>query len=94
MPKQERDGPQITGALVNEHRLRATQGMRAELKRIEPDTCLPFGNEVGVLAGGPQPPSAGEQKFARLLARGLHIVVDSPSPLKRGHRSLLSWVAT
>ena len=46
---QELYGAEVPGAAVNQHRLRPSQRVGAELGRIEPDVGDPFMNQTRVL---------------------------------------------
>ena len=48
-PEQNLYRPEISGSPVDQHRLRAPHGVRAERQRVESDTCHPFADQPGVL---------------------------------------------
>lgn len=70
MPEQELDSPKIASSSVNQHRLRPTQGVGAELRWVETDASDPLLDEASVLTGGQAALAiifaAGIQKLAKL----------------------------
>ena len=73
------DRAQITGATVDQCRLRAAEGVSAEDVWAQSDAGNPFRNEPRILAcclGLARQPSAGEQKSAGHLAGRLEVVIN------------------
>src|SRR5262249_29547855 len=63
-----------------------SKGVCAEEMRVEADRCNPAGDEPSILPGGHSAvviTAAAEQKFARFLASGSDVIVDSLPRLLR-----------
>ena len=68
MSEQKLHGSEVAGSPVDQHRLRASQRVRAELRRVEPDAGHPFLHEPSVLPRGQSAlavATTGEQELTR-----------------------------
>src|SRR5215472_13092174 len=71
---------EVAGSTVDECRFGASKGVRAEEMRVEANRCNPTRDEPSILPGCHAAvviTTATEQKFARFLASGFDVIVDS-----------------
>src|SRR6476659_648237 len=79
MPEQELHSTQIAGAAIDKHGLHATQGVRAELCRIQTDTRHPLLYETSILARSQtwgSILSSDEQHLTWFAARQSQVLID------------------
>ena len=79
-------GPKITGAPIDQRRLRPPEGMSAEKLRIKSDSGDPFRDKPCVLAcrhAAALVAAAREQQFAGLFTRRSQVAVDGLTGLLR-----------
>ncbi len=78
MAEQKLDSPKISCSPVDQHCLRPTQRVRAELRRVETDAGHPFLHEPRVLPGGQSiaVTTPGKQELTRCASCQAQILVD------------------
>ena len=87
VPEQKLDSSKISSPPIDQCRLGASQRVRAELRRIEPDACHPLLHQSRVLTSGYPTRTVvdptGEQKLTRLSTGQLQVFVDRLAGLVR-----------